>query len=118
MQALRAGRPGELAMPMLSLAALREARSFSLRDLSVAPAALRLSEAAPQRVVLASDEAQRTNLMRPQDRGVGPSRSSRLTHDAAVACEVKLDAPPHHAPAGEGEHPRDQADQIAHRQQA
>ncbi len=70
-------------LPMLS-GAMRDARAWSLRDQSVAPTALRLAESAPDRVVLAADEARRAA---PSSRQLGevPPVAPDLAALAALA---------------------------------
>lgn len=84
-------------MTMLALPALSEARAWSIRDLAVAPAALRLAEAAPDRVVLAAEEARRhapagrpheAAPLRPHAGHPGPAAAAPLDLGAAPGLEA------------------------------
>ncbi len=74
-----AGAPS--ALPYVGLErvsrAMGDARAWTTRDLAIAPSSLRLAEAAPERVVLAADQARRaTMIQRAEAARVAPAAPS------------------------------------------
>ena len=98
-----------LSLPALpALPAMSEARAWSIRDLAVAPAALRLAEAAPDRVVLAAEEARRHA---PAGRHPGPAAAAPLDLGAAPGLEAVAPSAAE-APAARADAPTLDADLV------